>query len=78
MSKKIWDNLAYISLGLCVLGNVAVGYWYIFAQTAYLIANTINFTRDCVLGYSTADKVRDMSFLGITIGLILIRKAVIV
>lgn len=76
MSKKLWENFAYISLMLCVIGNIAVGYFYLSAQTAYLIANTINLTRDFALNYTTADKVKDTAFLGITISLIIIRKVV--
>ena len=73
---KFWEQSAYISLMLCIIGNVAVGYLYLFAQTAYLIANAINLIRDVALNYSTADKVRDSAFLAITIGLIIVRKVV--
>lgn len=73
---KLWEQSAYISLVLCIVGNVAVGYLYLFAQTAYLIANGINLTRDFALNYSMADKVRDSAFLAITIGLIIVRRVV--
>ena len=36
---KTWENIAYIALALCVFGNIAVGWFYLLAQVAYLVAN---------------------------------------
>lgn len=71
--EKIWENLAYVGLGLCIIANIAVGYLYIFAQSLYLISNSICVARDFKLQRPIADKVRDISFLAITIALIIIR-----
>ena len=73
MKTKIWENLAYLSLACCIFGNIAVGWFYLVAQGVYLIANTINFVRSIILDRPTADKVRDLTFLVITIALIIIR-----
>ena len=77
--KKLWNNdnfqeaIGYISLGLCIFGQIAVGYAYMIAQGAYLIANTWSTIRAFKLGQPRADKVRNVVFLSITIALILIR-----
>ena len=73
MEKKFWENIAYLSLACCIFGNITVGWFFLLAQYAYLIANGVNFIRSMVLKRPTADKVRDLSFLVITIGLIVIR-----
>ena len=73
MRTKFWENIAYIALALCVFGNIAVGWFFLLAQTAYLIANGINVARDFALGRPAADKVRNLTFFAITVGLIIIR-----
>ena len=73
MKKKFWENIVYFSLACCIFGNITVGWFYLLAQSAYLIANIINFIRCLALDRPTADKVRDLSFLVITISLIIIR-----
>lgn len=70
---KFWENTAYIALTLCVFANIAVGWFYLLAQFVYLTANGINVVRCFALGRPAADKVRDLAFLAITVGLIFIR-----
>ena len=69
----IWEVVGYIGLVLCVFGQIAVGYLYITAQIAYLIANLSAVVRDFALGLPPANKVRDIIFTGITVALIVIR-----
>lgn len=79
--KKIWNNnlfwevVGYVTLALCVFGQIAVGYVYLVAQVAYLIANTASVIRDFALKLPNANKVKDIVFTGITIALIVIRLA---
>ena len=40
MKKTVfWEIIGYITLLLCVFGQIAVGRMYLVAQSAYLIAN---------------------------------------
>ena len=70
--KTIWEIIGYIGLVLLVFGQIAVGYAYIPAQIAFLIANLSSVIRDFKMQLPTANKVRDLVFSGITIGLIII------
>ena len=74
MTKKewFWEIIGYVGLALCVFGQIAVGYWYLIAQIAYLIANLGNTIRCFALHQPNADKVRNCVFLGITVALIVI------
>lgn len=79
MLKKLWENkifwecVGYITLALCVFGQIAVGYWYMIAQAAYLISNIAAVVRDFALKLPPANKVRDFVFSGITIALIILQ-----
>lgn len=65
-------NLAYISIALTVVGQCTVGSSFYIGQIAYLVANIVNCTRDLILHRPRADKIRNFTFLGITIGLIVL------
>lgn len=67
-----WEMLGYVGLILCVVGQITVGYWYLVAQVVYLIANITSVVRDFALGLPNANKVKDVVFTGITIGLIVV------
>ena len=71
----IWEIVGYITLALCIFGQIAVGYMYIIAQCAYLVANFASVVRDFKLELPMANKVRDIVFTAITIALIAIRIA---
>lgn len=73
MTNKLWENIAYINICLCLIANITVGYFYIFAQILYLLCNSANVFRNIFLKRPAADKIRDITFLGVTIGLIIIR-----
>lgn len=77
--KKLWENrifweaIGYVTLALCIFGQIAVGYVYLIAQAAYLIANLFGVIRDFALKLPMANKVRDIVFTAITIALIVIK-----
>lgn len=75
MTKKdiFWEIVGYISLFGCVIGQVIVGYWYIFAQCVYLFCNLSMTFRSFALRQQRADKVKNITFTAITLGLIIIR-----
>lgn len=72
-TKVIWETVGYITLALCIFGQIAVGSIYLVAQSAYLIANVASVVRDYALDLPTANKVRDIFFTAITVALIVIR-----
>lgn len=72
-SKIIWEFLGYTTLVLCVVGQITVGWLYIFAQCVYLFANIISVVRDIALKLPTANLVKDIAFTGITFALILVK-----
>lgn len=73
MKKTVfWEIIGYITLALCVFGQVAVGKMYLIAQSAYLIANLASVIRDLALKLPLANTVRDVCFTGITVALIII------
>ena len=67
-----WEIIGYVTLALCVVGQIAVGYIYIPAQIMYLVASVLSVIRDYALALPRANKVRDICFTGITAGLIII------
>lgn len=73
MKEKIWENMGYAILVLCLIGQITVGYIYLFAQFIYLTSNVIGVIRDFQLKRPIADKVRNFAFLAITIALIILR-----
>ena len=69
----IWEILGYATLILCVIGQITVGWLYIVAQCAYLLANMISVIRDIALKLPTSNLVKDIVFTGITIALIIVK-----
>lgn len=72
-SNGFWEAIGYISLALCIFGQITVGYFYIVAQIAYLIANIWAVIRNFKLGLPRANKVRDIVFTAITVALITLK-----
>ena len=68
-----WETIGYFTLALCIFGQIAVGYAYMLAQIGYLVANVLSVVRDFALDLPRANKVRDIAFTAITLGLIVIR-----
>jgi len=72
-NEKLWENLGYLNLALCLFGQITIGWFFMTAQFAYLIADTIAVVRNFVLRRPLADKVRDIAFWVIAIGIIVIK-----
>lgn len=70
--NNLWEIIGYICLALCVIGQITVGYAYLLAQIAYLVANIASVVRDYALNLPRANKVKDICFSGITVALIII------
>ena len=75
MKRKnyFWEVINYFCLIGLIVGQITVGYAYIFAQIIYLICNTVSVIRDIKLRLPPSNIVRDACFTAITIGLIIIR-----
>lgn len=71
--KKFFTNLAYVAIAATIIGQCVTGVNFYFGQIAYLIANVINCVRDVVLDRPIADKIKNFSLLGITIGLMIFK-----
>ena len=74
MNKKenFWDNAGYVVLVLLLIGQITVGWLFMIGQSAYLIGNLINVVRDFKLNRPKADKIKNICFTAITIGLIIL------
>ena len=71
-NNGLWEGVGYAALALCIFGQITIGYWYLLAQGAYLLANVVSVVRDFVLDLPRANKVRDICFTAITAALIVI------
>lgn len=65
------ENLQYMVLALLILGQCTLGNNFYFGQGVYLLANIISSYRCFALHRPAADKIKDISCLAITVGLIL-------
>lgn len=72
-NENLWAIVGYLTLAICVGCQIIVGYVYLVAQFGYLTANVLGVARDFALKLPNANKVKDIVFTGITIGLIIIR-----
>ena len=67
-----WECVGYISLALCIFGQITVGYTYIPAQMVYLCANILSLVRSISIKLPKANIIKDITFTAITFGLIVI------
>jgi hypothetical protein len=70
---KAIENLQYLILVLLIIGQCVVGQSFFIGQGVYFIANLLLVIRTFYLHRPISDKVKDVSMLGITTGIILIR-----
>lgn len=70
--EKFWDNIGYVIMALLLVGQVTVGWLFMVGQGAYLLGNVINVIRDYRLNRPRADKVKNICFTAITVGLIIL------
>ena len=71
--EKFWENSMYAVIVLLVIGQMTVGWLFYVGQGAYLIGNIINVLRDFKMNRPKADKIKNLLFTAITIGLIMLR-----
>lgn len=71
-NQTFWEIIGYLSLALCIFGQISVGYMYIPAQIVYLVANILSLTRSLTIKLPKANIVKDVVFTAITAGLIAI------
>jgi uncharacterized membrane protein YhhN len=72
MENKKFDVL-YIAMVLTIVGQITVGNAFYFGQGAFLLANIIYTSRDFYLKRPVADKVKNICFTAITIGVIILQ-----
>ena len=72
MNTKAWNNIGYLVMALLLVGQITVGWLFMLGQGAYLVGNVLNVIRDFKLKRPAADKVKNVCFTAITIGLIVI------
>lgn len=68
--KRLVENLQYVTLVLLIVGQCTVGSVFYIGQSAYLVANLISVFRCFALNRPMSDKVKDISCLAITLGLL--------
>ena len=73
MENKFCENLQYVTLVSLIIAQCVVGSNFYIGQVIYLYANGVATIRNFALGRPTADKVKDLSCLAITAGLILFK-----
>lgn len=72
-NHAFWEIIGYVALAGTVLGQIVVGYWYLFAQCVFLFCNVSYTIRCFAIKQNNVDKVKNITFTAITIGLIIIR-----
>ena len=71
--EKFWENSMYAVIVLLVIGQITVGWLFYVGQGAYLVGNIISLLRDFKMDRPKADKIKNLLFTAITIGLIMLR-----
>lgn len=67
---KAWEIIAYVCLALTIAGQVLTACNVLLAQWVWLVSNLLFVARDFALQRPTADKVKDVSMLGLTVGMV--------
>lgn len=70
--SRVWEWAAYVCLALTVAGQVLTACNVLVAQWVWLVSNLLFVARDVALKRPTADKVKDVSMLALTIGMVII------
>lgn len=68
--RNLINNIQYLTLVLLIVGQCAVGYDFVIGQFIYLGANGVSTWRTFALKRPTSDKIKEVSCLAITIGLL--------
>jgi hypothetical protein len=73
-NKRIFlENSMYAVLGILVIAQCVVGESFYLGQGLFLLGNIVKTIRTFALRRPKAEKVTDIAFTAITIGIILIR-----
>lgn len=71
--KKIfWELIGYLIIVGLIIGQITIGYWYLFAQFIYLFCNLISVIKDICQKVPKSYLVKDICFTALTLGLIII------
>lgn len=73
MTKRFWkmfENFQYVVLVLFIVAQCTIGGFYLLGQGLYLVGNGIQVVRCFYLGRPVSEKVTNICFFGITLGLI--------
>lgn len=73
MEEKRNFDILYIAMALTIIAQTTVGASFFIGQGLFLVANIIYTCRDFALKRPRADKIKNVSFTAITIGIILAR-----
>ena len=71
-NQIFWEIIGYLTLALCIFGQITVGYFYLPAQIVYLVANCLSMVRSISIKLPKANIIKDVVFTAITAGLIAI------
>jgi hypothetical protein len=69
---KVWEFVAYVCLALTIAGQVLTASNVLLAQWVWLVSNLLFVARDFALYRPSADKVKDVAMLALTIGMVAI------
>lgn len=67
---KLFENFQYVVLILFIVAQCTIGGVYLLGQALYLVGNGIQIVRAFYLDRPVAEKVTNICFFGITLGLI--------
>jgi hypothetical protein len=67
---KAFENLQYVVLVLFIVAQCTIGGVYLLGQGLYLIGNGIQIARSFYLKRPMSEKITNICFFGITLGLI--------
>lgn len=72
MKAIFWDLVGYMSLSGALIGQVVVGWGYLVGQFIFLTSNICALVRCFKINQAAPDKVKNVCFTSLTIGLIII------
>jgi len=67
-----WEIFGYITILMVVVGQVIVGWVYVAGQCCFVVGNSISTIRCFKIQLPTADKVKNICFLAISISLVIV------
>lgn len=71
--KNIVENTMYVILAMLIIAQCVVGESFFLGQGLFLLGNLLKVSRTFYLDRPKADKVTDIAFTAVTVGIIAIR-----